>query len=216
MLVLRALRRSVTRWSANYLTVRNAGKRTITYTINCCQFCVRNSTRRASTGRHRWPVSKNQQMVSRCHRSTGGHSFWCFLLDRLLSRRLAFSICDDIADCFRPRPLSTFRHSTMVTTADIEVRDLPAIATKKEAVEWSILSTRQIDNLVKADHFSAPITIGQAPRWRRSDLLGWLNVSHHGLRAETLRTKQMPHRSGQHPKDICQIGVCNDDRAAAI
>jgi len=62
-----------------------------------------------------------------------------------------------------------------MTTAQIDVAELPALATKKQTAKWVGVSTRQVELQVHAGTFPKPIRIGQAPRWRRSDLLNWLD-----------------------------------------
>jgi len=61
-----------------------------------------------------------------------------------------------------------------MVTADIDVRELPGLATKKQVANWAGCSTRQIELQVHANNFPRPIRLGLAPRWRRSDLLRWL------------------------------------------
>lgn len=56
-----------------------------------------------------------------------------------------------------------------------DVEQLPELATKKEVAKWAFCSTRQIEILVSKGTFPAPVRIGKAPRWRRSDLLTWLD-----------------------------------------
>lgn len=56
-----------------------------------------------------------------------------------------------------------------------DVEQLPELATKKEVAKWASCSTRQIEILVNKGTFPVPVRIGTAPRWRRSDLLSWLN-----------------------------------------
>ena len=60
----------------------------------------------------------------------------------------------------------------MPTVSD--VAELPPLATKKQAAEWAGVSERHIDNLVPDGKFTKPIRVGSRPRWRRSDLLNWL------------------------------------------
>ena len=57
----------------------------------------------------------------------------------------------------------------------IDIHELPPLATKKQVADWAGVSTRQIEILTKAGAFPDPIRIGTRPRWRRSDLLAWLD-----------------------------------------
>ena len=63
-----------------------------------------------------------------------------------------------------------------MTTAQIDIAELPALATKKQAAAWAGTSTRNIELQVAANRFPQPIRLGHAPRWRRSDLLAWLDA----------------------------------------
>lgn len=56
----------------------------------------------------------------------------------------------------------------------IDVLGLPALSTKKGVAGWGDCSSRHIDLQVQAGKFPKPIRIGTSPRWRRSDLLAWL------------------------------------------
>lgn len=58
--------------------------------------------------------------------------------------------------------------------AQIDIRELDALATKKAVANWAKTTTRNIELLVAAGKFPAPIRLGTRPRWRRSDLLQWL------------------------------------------
>lgn len=62
-----------------------------------------------------------------------------------------------------------------MTAADIDVAHLPPLTTRKQVARWAGCSDRQIDLMVKAGTFPAPIRLGSHPRWRRSDLQEWLN-----------------------------------------
>ena len=62
-----------------------------------------------------------------------------------------------------------------MATAQIDVEELPALATKKQVAAWCGCSTRQIEKQADAGKFPAPIRLGTHPRWRRSDLLQWLD-----------------------------------------
>ena len=55
-----------------------------------------------------------------------------------------------------------------------DVQELPSLNTKKETAAFARCTTRNIELLVKAGKFPAPIYLGKHPRWRRSDLLKWL------------------------------------------
>ena len=59
--------------------------------------------------------------------------------------------------------------------AQIDVRELDALATKKDVANWAGTTTRNIELLVAAGKFPMPIRLGTRPRWRRSDLLNWLD-----------------------------------------
>ena len=56
----------------------------------------------------------------------------------------------------------------------IDVAELKPLNTKKETAVWAHCSQRQIELLVAAGSFPMPIRLGTHPRWRRSDLLQWL------------------------------------------
>ena len=60
------------------------------------------------------------------------------------------------------------------SNAPSDVAELPPLATKKQVAAWRQVSTRKIELDVNADAFPQPIRCG-GPRWRRSDLLNWLN-----------------------------------------
>jgi len=62
-----------------------------------------------------------------------------------------------------------------MTTADIDIADLPPLAKKKQVAAWAGTTTRNIELQVAAGTFPAPIRLGTLPRWRRSDLLAWLD-----------------------------------------
>ena len=55
-----------------------------------------------------------------------------------------------------------------------DVEDLPALSTKKQVAAWRQVSTRKIEMDCAAGIFVEPIRCGKHPRWRRSDLLAWL------------------------------------------
>jgi len=57
----------------------------------------------------------------------------------------------------------------------IDIHELPSLATKRQVADWAGVSTRQIEILTKAGAFPDPVRIGTRPRWRRSDLLAWLD-----------------------------------------
>jgi len=61
-----------------------------------------------------------------------------------------------------------------MTNATIDVQELPPLATKKQTAAWCGCSARQIELLCQAGKFPQPIRLGTHPRWRRSDLLNWL------------------------------------------
>ena len=60
-------------------------------------------------------------------------------------------------------------------SSESDVHELPPLATKKQVADWVGVSTRQIELLLKAGAFTDPIRIGARRKWRRSDLLVWLN-----------------------------------------
>jgi predicted DNA-binding transcriptional regulator AlpA len=62
-----------------------------------------------------------------------------------------------------------------MTTPQNDVAELPALATKKQTAQWVGTTTRNIEIQVKAGRFPPPIRISEAPRWRRSTLLEWLD-----------------------------------------
>ena len=66
----------------------------------------------------------------------------------------------------------------MDPVAQTDVEDIPALSTKKEVAgpNFANCSTRHIEKLVADGRFPAPIYLGRNPRWRRSDLLNWLNA----------------------------------------
>ena len=61
----------------------------------------------------------------------------------------------------------------MVTTNE-DVKELPALCSKAQVAEWLGCTPRHIELQVKAKAFPSPIHTGNRPRWRRSDLLNWL------------------------------------------
>ena len=72
----------------------------------------------------------------------------------------------------------------MMSLAEIDVSGLPPLATKKQTAAWAGTTTRNIELQVQAGRFPRPIRIGQAPRWRRSDLLSWLERQSNGSDAK--------------------------------
>jgi hypothetical protein len=62
-----------------------------------------------------------------------------------------------------------------MTTRQLDVAELPSLATKKMVAKWADTTTRNIELQVAANRFPEPIRLGHAPRWRRSDLLAWLD-----------------------------------------
>ena len=62
-----------------------------------------------------------------------------------------------------------------MATAKTDIQELPALSKKKVVAAWIGTSSRNIELQVHAGTFPKPIRIGQAPRWRRSDLLEWLD-----------------------------------------
>ncbi|MCH2131513.1 MAG: hypothetical protein MK179_20435 [Pirellulaceae bacterium] len=62
-----------------------------------------------------------------------------------------------------------------MSLAEIDVSGLPPLATKKQTAKWLFTTERNLELQVIAGRFPKPIRIGTRPRWRRSDLLAWLN-----------------------------------------
>lgn len=59
----------------------------------------------------------------------------------------------------------------------IDVQDLPSLATKSQVAEWLNCSDRHVDLMVREDRFPRPIYVSvRSPRWRRSDLLAFLDA----------------------------------------
>lgn len=58
--------------------------------------------------------------------------------------------------------------------AKLDTGELSDINNRKNTAKWAGCSERHLDNLVKDGLFPAPIRLGHSPRWRRSDLLNWL------------------------------------------
>ena len=63
-----------------------------------------------------------------------------------------------------------------MTNATLDVSELKPLTNKKGTAAWCDCSTRQIELLVAAGKFPPPIRLGTHPRWRRSDLLNWLDA----------------------------------------
>ena len=62
-----------------------------------------------------------------------------------------------------------------MVVAQIDVAELPALATKKQVAEWAGTTSRNIELQVAAGAFPKPIYVGvRSPRFRRSDLIAWL------------------------------------------
>jgi predicted DNA-binding transcriptional regulator AlpA len=76
------------------------------------------------------------------------------------------------------------REIGLMVTNEMDVQDVPALATKKQVAVWARCSTRHIELQVKAGVFPAPIRLGTHPRWRRSALLRWLESQSHSVEAE--------------------------------
>ena len=55
-----------------------------------------------------------------------------------------------------------------------DVAELPALSTKKQVADWRQVSTRKVELDYNAGIFPQPVRCGKHPRWRRSDLLAWL------------------------------------------
>ena len=58
-----------------------------------------------------------------------------------------------------------------------DVKEMPALSTKRQVAGPMLCncSTRHIEKMVADGKFPKPIYLGSHPRWRRSDLLKWLN-----------------------------------------
>ena len=56
-----------------------------------------------------------------------------------------------------------------------DVAELPALSTKKQVADWRQVSTRKVELDCNAGLFPQPVRCGTHPRWRRSDLLAWLD-----------------------------------------
>ncbi len=61
-----------------------------------------------------------------------------------------------------------------MTNSTLDTSELSELNTKRETAIWAKCSQRQIELLVAAGKFPQPIRLGTHPRWRRSDLLNWL------------------------------------------
>ncbi|MEO2018755.1 MAG: hypothetical protein ABGZ53_30780 [Fuerstiella sp.] len=68
--------------------------------------------------------------------------------------------------------------AALAAAAENDVKDLPALCTKKQVASpmFANCSTRHIEKMVADGRFPAPIYLGRNPRWRRSDLLAWLDA----------------------------------------
>lgn len=53
---------------------------------------------------------------------------------------------------------------------------LAELLTKSDVAETLKVSTRTVENLVKAGNLPAPIRLSNHPRWRRSELIAYLNA----------------------------------------
>ncbi len=73
----------------------------------------------------------------------------------------------------------------MTTTTLSDVAELQPLNTKKQVAKWYGCSDRHIDSMVKDGQFPEPIRAGvRSPRWRRSDLLNWLDDQSAGSTAD--------------------------------
>ena len=69
---------------------------------------------------------------------------------------------------------------------EIDVQNLPPLSNFKQAAEWVGTTDRHIANEVKAGRFPKPIYAGKrSPRFRRSDLLNWLDQQSTGTSDDT-------------------------------
>lgn len=56
----------------------------------------------------------------------------------------------------------------------------PELLTKADVAKLIQVSTRQVENLVKAGSLPAPIRLSHHPRWRRSQLMAFLDAQSTG------------------------------------
>ncbi len=72
----------------------------------------------------------------------------------------------------------------MTTTELTDVSDLPPLTTKKQVAKWFGCSERHWDAMVRDGKAPPPIyPTKRSPRWRRSELLAWLDSQSDGIAA---------------------------------
>ena len=72
-----------------------------------------------------------------------------------------------------------------MSTIHTDVADLPPLATYKQAAAWAGTTDRHLYKMIRDGRFPKPIFIGdRCPRFRRSDLLNWLDVQSAGNAAK--------------------------------
>lgn len=86
--------------------------------------------------------------------------------------------------------------------AEIDVEGLPPLSKKKGVAKWADTSTRNIELQVAANKFPQPIRIGHAPRWRRSDLLAWLDSQ------RTTQNEETPTAAIAAATDVSTFSTC--------
>ena len=59
----------------------------------------------------------------------------------------------------------------MTTISQLE----PELWTKTDVAKWLQVSTRQVEILVKAKRIPPPVRLALHPRWRRTELLAFIN-----------------------------------------
>jgi len=60
----------------------------------------------------------------------------------------------------------------------IQTAEQPVLLTKSDVASLLQISTRQVENLVRAGRIPAPVDLSkQSPRWRRDEVLAALGVS---------------------------------------
>jgi predicted DNA-binding transcriptional regulator AlpA len=55
------------------------------------------------------------------------------------------------------------------------IKTEPELLTKTDLSNWIQVSGRQIENLVRAKRLPEPIRLGKHPRWRRSELMAFID-----------------------------------------
>ena len=57
----------------------------------------------------------------------------------------------------------------------VDVQDLPALITHNELAAFLVVSRKQLDRMINARSVVMPIKVAERNRWRRSDILNWLD-----------------------------------------